>query len=63
MKLEKRGSTGEELAGGGVRSKIGGSIIGGGDEVGVDCFETTLRGRCGIHDDAKTTISGCRFIL
>jgi len=34
---------------------IGRVIIGGGDEVSVDGFETTLRGRCGIHDDAIKT--------
>lgn len=51
----ERGSTGEELAGGGIRLKmIGRVIFDGGDEVGIDSFETTLRCRCGIHDAIKT---------
>ncbi|PNX69145.1 hypothetical protein L195_g056556, partial [Trifolium pratense] len=42
---KREGSTDEELAGGGIRSKVGGRVVGGGDEVGVDGFETTLCSR------------------
>lgn len=40
----------DELAGGGVRSEVGGRIISGGDEVGVNGPETTLCGGCLIHE-------------
>lgn len=57
----KRRSTGEELAGGGIRLNIGRRVIGGGDEVCVDGFETTLRGRCGIHDEDEDEEQNDRF--
>jgi len=56
----REGSTGEKLAGGGVRSEVGGRFVGGGGEVVVNSSKTTLRSRRVIHG-IETTMDKWRF--